>query len=36
MKKQLMLVDDSLMVKLQLSKMLENTDCEIVAYCANG
>ena len=36
MKKQLMLVDDSLMVKLQISKMLENTDFEIVAYCANG
>ena len=31
MKKQLMLVDDSLMVKLQISKMLENTDFEIVA-----
>lgn len=36
MKKQLMLVDDSLMVKLQISKMLENTDFEIAAYCANG
>ncbi len=36
MKKQLMLVDDSLMVKLQISKMLENTDFEITAYCENG
>lgn len=36
MKKQLMVVDDSRMVELQIRKLLEDSDYEVAAYCENG
>lgn len=36
MGKRLMIVDDSRVTELQIRKMLEGTEYEIVAYCQNG
>lgn len=36
MGKRVMIVDDSRVVELQLKKMLENTDYEVVSYCQDG
>ena len=36
MKKQLMVVDDSRMMELQICKLLEGTEFEVAAYCENG
>lgn len=36
MKKQVMVVDDSRMMELQIRKMLEGSDFEVAAYCENG
>lgn len=36
MGKRIMIVDDSRVVELQMKKMLENTDYEVVAYCQDG
>lgn len=36
MGKRLMVVDDSRVVELQMKKMLENSDYEIVSYCQDG
>lgn len=36
MKKKLMVVDDSRVAEIQIKKLLEDTDFEIVAYCENG
>ncbi len=36
MVKRLMVVDDSRVVHLQLAKMLQDTEYEIVAYCQDG
>lgn len=36
MGKRVMVVDDSRVVELQLKKMLENTDYEVVSYCQDG
>lgn len=36
MGKRIMIVDDSRVVELQMKKMLENTDYEVVSYCQDG
>lgn len=36
MKKQVMVVDDSRMMELQIRKFLEGSDFEMAAYCDNG
>lgn len=36
MKKRVMVVDDSRMMELQIEKLLEDSDYEVVAYCENG
>ena len=36
MKKKLMVVDDSRIMELQICKLLEDSDFEVVAYCENG
>ena len=36
MKKQVMVVDDSRMMELQIRKFLEGSDFELAAYCDNG
>lgn len=36
MKRQVMVVDDSRMMELQIRKFLEGSDFEIAAYCDNG
>lgn len=36
MKKKVMVVDDSRMTDLQIRKLLEGTEFEVVAYCENG
>lgn len=36
MKKQVMVVDDSRIMELQIRALLENTDYEVAAYCENG
>jgi len=36
MKKRIMIVDDSRVVELQIRKMLENTEYEVVSYCQDG
>ncbi len=36
MAKRIMVVDDSRMICLQMKKLLEDTDYEIVAYCRDG
>ena len=36
MKKKVMVVDDSKVIELQILKLLEGTDFEVVAYCENG
>ncbi len=36
MGKRLMIVDDSRVTKLQMTKQLEGTDFEVVAYCQDG
>ena len=36
MKKQVMVVDDSRMMELQIRKLLEGSDFEVAAYCENG
>ncbi|MCI8554005.1 MAG: response regulator [Clostridiales bacterium] len=36
MKKQLMVVDDSQMMEMQISRLLEDSDFEVAAYCENG
>lgn len=36
MKKKIMVVDDSRMLLLQLQKILEDSEYEIVAYCQDG
>ncbi|MDE7015135.1 MAG: response regulator [Kineothrix sp.] len=36
MKKRVMIVDDSRLVRVQLGDVLEGTDYEIVAYCRSG
>lgn len=36
MKKKVMVVDDSRMMDLQIRKLLEGTEFEVVAYCENG
>ena len=36
MKKRVMVVDDSRMMELQICRLLEGTDFEVVAYCGNG
>lgn len=36
MKKQVMVVDDSRMMELQIRKFLEGSDFEVAAYCDNG
>ena len=36
MKKRLMVVDDSRVMELQICKLLEGSDYEVVAYCENG
>ena len=36
MKKQLMVVDDSRVMELQICKLLENSEYEVAAYCENG
>lgn len=36
MKKQLMVVDDSRMMELQIRKLLEGSEFEVCAYCENG
>lgn len=36
MKKKVMVVDDSRMMELQIRKLLEGTEFEVVAYCENG
>ena len=36
MKKRIMGVDDSRIMALQIRKLLENSDYEVVAYCENG
>lgn len=36
MKKQLMVVDDSRIVEMQICKLLEGSDFELAAYCENG
>lgn len=36
MKKQIMVVDDSRMMELQIRKLLEGSDFEVAAYCENG
>ncbi len=36
MKKKLMIVDDSRMMEMQIHKLLEDSEFEIVAYCENG
>ena len=36
MKKQLMVVDDSRVMELQIRKLLEGSDFEVSAYCENG
>ena len=33
MKKRIMVVDDSRIMALQIRKLLENSDYEVVAYC---
>lgn len=36
MGKRIMIVDDSRVVELQMRKMLEDTDYEVVSYCKDG
>lgn len=36
MKKKIMVVDDSRVTEIQIRKLLEGTDFEVVAYCENG
>lgn len=36
MGKRIMLVDDSRVLKLQMQKILENTEYELAAYCQDG
>lgn len=36
MKKRIMIVDDSRMLFMQLQKLLEDTEYEVVAYCQDG
>lgn len=36
MKKRIMVVDDFRIMALQIRKLLENSDYEVVAYCENG
>ena len=36
MKKQVLVVDDSRMMELQICKLLEGSDFEMAAYCENG
>lgn len=36
MKKRIMVVDDSRVTEIQIKKLLEDTDFEVVAYCENG
>lgn len=36
MAKRIMIVDDSRVVELQMKKMLEGTDYEVVSYCQDG
>ena len=36
MKKQLMVVDDSHIVEMQICKLLEGSEDEVAAYCENG
>lgn len=36
MKKQLMVVDDSRVVEMQIRKLLERSEFEVAAYCENG
>lgn len=36
MKKRVMVVDDSRIMEMQIRKLLENSDFEVAAYCANG
>lgn len=36
MGKRIMIVDDSRVVELQMKKMLEDTDYEVVSYCPDG
>ena len=36
MRKRVMIVDDSRVVELQMKKMLEGTDYEVVSYCQDG
>ncbi len=36
MKKQLMVVDDSRVMELQIRRLLEGSDFEVSAYCENG
>lgn len=36
MKKRIMIVDDSRMLLMQLQKILENTEYEVVGYCQDG
>ena len=36
MKKQVMVVDDSRMMELQIRKLLGGSDFEVAAYCENG
>lgn len=36
MSKRVMVVDDSRIVEVQIKKLLEDTDYEVVAYCSSG
>ena len=36
MKKRLMVVDDSRVMEMQICKLLEDSEFEVVAYCENG
>lgn len=36
MKKRIMIVDDSRMLLMQLQRLLEDTDYEVVGYCQDG
>ena len=36
MKKQVMVIDDSRVMELQIQKLLEDSEFEVAAYCENG
>lgn len=36
MKKRIMIVDDSRVIEVQMEKLLEETEYEVVAYCKDG